>query len=243
MRSFEPRLLAGKAAAGLTPHRPGDPTGTAPASERSTVKRLPDRAAYDAASVHAVLDAGLVGHVGFVSVGRPIVIPMLYGRDGDVLYLHGSVASRLQRTLANGLDVCLTVTIVDGLVMARSAFHHSMNYRSAVVLGRAALVAPADKEAALRAISEHVAPGRWDEVRPPNAVELRQTAVLRLPIEEASVKARGGGPVDDPEDVALPVWAGVLPCAVSWAEAVGEPDLPAGVSVPRSVESRRSKAG
>jgi nitroimidazol reductase NimA-like FMN-containing flavoprotein (pyridoxamine 5'-phosphate oxidase superfamily) len=214
-----------------------------PVSERSRVRRLADRAAYDAESVHAVLDAALVGHVGFVSDGRPVVIPMLYGRDGDVLHLHGSVASRLQRTLADGVDVCLTVTIVDGLVMARSAFHHSMNYRSAVVLGRASLVAPEHKEAALRAISEHVAPGRWSEVRPPNAVELRQTAVLRLPIEEASAKTRRGGPVDDADDLALPVWAGVVPCAVAWGDPVGEADVPAGVAVPASVEARRSKAG
>jgi uncharacterized protein len=216
---------------------------TTPASERSRVRRLPDRAAYDEASIHAVLDAGLVGHVGFVSDGRPVVIPMLYGRDGDELYLHGSVASRLQRTLAGGIDVCLTVTIVDGLVMARSAFHHSMNYRSAVVLGRATAVAPDEKDAALRVITEHLAPGRWSEVRAPSAVELRQTAVLRLPIDEASVKCRRGGPVDDDEDLALPVWAGVVPCGLSWGEPVGAPDVPAGIGVPPSVAARRSKPG
>jgi len=199
---------------------------SAPVSERSRVKRLPDRAAYDAASVHAVLDAAMVGHVGFVSAGRPLVIPMIYGRDGDVLYLHGSVASRLQRTLANGVDVCLTVTVVDGLVLARSAFHHSMNYRSAVVLGRAALVPPDQKTHALRVISEHLVPGRWDEVRPPSAIELKQTSVLRLPIEEASAKARTGGPIDDPDDLALAVWAGVLPCTTTWGEPVPAADLP-----------------
>ncbi len=198
---------------------------TAPVSDRSRVRRLPDRAAYDAAAIHAVLDAGLVGHVGFVAAGRPVVIPMIYGRDGDALYLHGSVASRLQRTLANGIDVCLTVTLVDGLVLARSAFHHSMNYRSAVVLGRAALVRPEEKEHALRVISEHMTPGRWDEVRPPTPVELKQTSVLRLAIEEASAKVRAGGPVDDDDDLGLPVWAGVLPCTVTWGEPVDAADL------------------
>ncbi|HKA03422.1 MAG TPA: pyridoxamine 5'-phosphate oxidase family protein [Acidimicrobiales bacterium] len=198
---------------------------SAPVSERSRVKRLPDRAAYDAASIDAVLDAALVGHVGFVAAGRPVVIPMIYGRDGDVLYLHGSVASRLQRTLANGIDVCLTVTLVDGLVLARSAFHHSMNYRSAVVMGRAVLVRPDEKEHALRVISEHLTPGRWSEVRPPTPVELKQTSVLRLAIEEASAKARTGGPIDDDEDIDLPVWAGVIPCSLTWGDPVDATDL------------------
>jgi len=198
---------------------------SAPASERSRVKRLPDRAAYDAASVHAVLDASMVGHVGFVASGRPLVIPMIYGRDGDVVYLHGSVASRLQRTVASGIDVCLTVTLIDGLVLARSAFHHSMNYRSAVVFGRAALVRPEDKAHALRVISEHLVPDRWEEVRPPTPIELKQTSVLRLPIEEGSVKARTGGPIDDEDDLGLPVWAGVLPCTTTWGEPVEAADL------------------
>jgi nitroimidazol reductase NimA-like FMN-containing flavoprotein (pyridoxamine 5'-phosphate oxidase superfamily) len=213
---------------------------SAPASERSRVKRLPDRAAYDAASIHAVLDAATVGHVGFVSSGRPVVIPMIYGRDGDVVYLHGSVASRLQRSLANGIDVCLTVTLVDGLVLARSAFHHSMNYRSAVVLGRAVLVRPEEKEHALRIVSEHLAPGRWGEVRPPTTGELKQTSVLRLAIEEASVKARAGGPIDDEDDLDLPVWAGVLPCGVAWGDPVDAADLVAPVPPSPSVVARRA---
>ena len=198
---------------------------SAPASELSRVKRLPDRATYDAASIHAVLDAAMVGHVGFVTSGRALVIPMIYGRDGDVVYLHGSVASRLQRTLANGIDVCLTVTLVDGLVLARSAFHHSMNYRSAVVFGRATLVRAEDKAHALRVISEQLAPGRWDEVRPPTPIELKQTSVLRLAIEEGSVKARTGGPIDDEDDLGLPVWAGVLPCTTAWGEPLAAADL------------------
>jgi nitroimidazol reductase NimA-like FMN-containing flavoprotein (pyridoxamine 5'-phosphate oxidase superfamily) len=211
---------------------------TAPVSDHSRVKRLPDRAAYDAPTIHAILDACLVGHVGFVSSGRPVVIPMLYGRDGDVLYLHGSVASRLQRTLANGIDVCLTATVIDGLVMARSAFHHSMNYRSAVVMGRAQLVDADEKARALLMISEHMTPGRWDEVRVPSEVEIRQTSVLRLPIEEASAKTRTGGPIDDEEDLALDVWAGVLPCSLVWGEPVADPGLRDGTPPSPSVLAR-----
>ena len=191
-------------------------------SEAVRVRRRAERGAYDAETVHAVLDAGMVGHVGFVDGGRPIVIPMLYGRDGDVLYLHGSVASRLQRRLATGIDACLTVTHIDGLVLARSVFHHSMNYRSVVVLGRATPVADADKDHALWVITEHLIAGRWEEVRVPTDSERRQTAVLRLPIEEASAKARTGGPIDDDEDLALPVWAGVLPVTAVWG--MPEPD-------------------
>jgi nitroimidazol reductase NimA-like FMN-containing flavoprotein (pyridoxamine 5'-phosphate oxidase superfamily) len=200
-------------------------------SERSRVKRLPDRAAYDADTIHAILDAAPVGHLGFVAGGRPVVIPMLFGRDGDDIYLHGSVASRLQRSVAGGIDVCLTVTLVDGLVLARSAFHHSMNYRSAVLFGRATLVTGDEKDRALRAISEHLVPGRWDEVRPPNNLELRQTSVLRLIVEEASAKSRAGGPVDDEEDLALPVWAGVVPCAPVWGAPEPDALLPAGTPV------------
>jgi uncharacterized protein len=165
---------------------------------------------------------------------------MIYGRDGDVVYLHGSVASRLQRTLANGIDVCLTVTLIDGLVLARSAFHHSMNYRSAVVFGRAALIRPEDKTHAVRVISEHLAPGRWEEVRAPTPIELKQTSVLRLPIEEGSVKARVGGPIDDDADLSLPVWAGVLPCTTAWGEPVAAADLEPALPPSPSVLARRA---
>jgi nitroimidazol reductase NimA-like FMN-containing flavoprotein (pyridoxamine 5'-phosphate oxidase superfamily) len=209
-------------------------------TDATRVKRRPERAAYDADTINTILDAATIGHVGFIADGRPVVIPMLYGRDGDVLYLHGSVASRLQRTLADGIDVCLTVTIVDGLVLARSAFHHSMNYRSAVVMGRATPVAGEEKERALLAISEHVAPGRWDESRRPSPVELRQTAVLRLTIDDASAKSRSGGPIDDEEDVALPVWAGVLPCALAWGEPVPDPQLAPGTPMSPAVMALRS---
>ena len=197
-------------------------------SERSRVKRLPDRGSYDAETIHAILDAAPVGHVGFVASGRPVVIPMLFGRDGDDIFLHGSVASRLLRSMAGGIDVCFTVTLVDGLVLARSAFHHSMNYRSVVLFGRATPVTGDEKKKALFAISEHLVPGRWDEVRAPNDLELRQTSVLRLIVEEASAKARSGGPIDDEEDLALPVWAGVVPCSPVWGEPVPDALLPAG---------------
>jgi nitroimidazol reductase NimA-like FMN-containing flavoprotein (pyridoxamine 5'-phosphate oxidase superfamily) len=209
-----------------------------PRSDASRVRRLPKRAAYDEASIHAVLDASLIGHVGIVAGDRPVVIPMLYGRDGSTVYLHGSVASRLLRSLAGGIDLCLTVTLVDGLVLARSAFHHSMNYRSVVAFGRATLATGDDKLHGLRVISEHLAPGRWDEVREPNDLELRQTAVLRMEILEASAKAREGGPVDDEEDLGLSVWAGVLPCALTWGEPVADTLLPEGRPVSPSVLAR-----
>ncbi len=210
-----------------------------PRSEASRVRRVPGRAAYDEPTIHAILDAGMVGHVGFVASGRPLVIPMLYGRDGGRLFLHGSVASRLLRTLADGIDVCLTVTHIDGLVMARSAFHHSMNYRSVVVLGRATLVDGDAKGHALRVISEHLAPGRWDEARTPNEVELKQTSVLELEIQEASAKIRTGGPIDDEEDLALDLWAGVLPCQTAWGEPIPDALLPAGRPVSPSVLAKQ----
>ncbi|MEO5723855.1 MAG: pyridoxamine 5'-phosphate oxidase family protein [Ilumatobacteraceae bacterium] len=196
-----------------------------PPAEHARVRRHPERGAYDEAAVHAVLDAAIVGHVGFSAGGRVTVIPMLYGRIGSTLYLHGSVASRFQRTLSGGLDVCLTATIVDGLVLARSAFNHSMNYRSVVVFGIAERVDPDDPEhsAALRAISEHLTPGRWDEVREPSDIEIRQTTVLRLKVEQASVKIRSGGPIDEPEDVTLDIWAGVVPVSATWGELVPDP--------------------
>jgi nitroimidazol reductase NimA-like FMN-containing flavoprotein (pyridoxamine 5'-phosphate oxidase superfamily) len=198
-----------------------------PRSEASRVRRVPQRAAYDDATIHAILDAAVIGHVGFVAAGRPVVIPMLYGREGDAVYLHGSVASRLLRSLAGGIEMCLTVTLVDGLVLARSAFHHSMNYRSVVAFGRARALDGAAKEHGLRVISEHLAPGRWEQVRPPTAQELRMTSVLRMPIEEASAKIRTGDPVDDEEDLALAVWAGVVPCALTWGAPIPAANLPA----------------
>lgn len=206
-----------------------------PHSELSRVKRVPERASYDAESVYAILDAAPIGHVGFTAYDRAVVIPMLYGRDGDVLYLHGSVASRLQRVLAGGVPLCLTVTLIDGLVLARSAFHHSMNYRSAVVFGRATPVDGDDKAHGLRVVSEHLLAGRWAESREPNELELRQTSVLRMEIEEASAKVRRGGPIDEPEDYSLPIWAGVIPSALTWATPIAEPDLPEGSAPPAAL--------
>lgn len=194
------------------------------------MRRLPARAAYDAATVYGILDAAHVGHVGFVRQGRPVVIPMLYGRRGDVLYLHGSIASQLQRALAGGTDMCLTATVVDGLVFARSAFHHSMNYRSVVVMATASPVEGEEKLAGLRAIVEHLAPGRFEEVRPPNEHEMRLTSVLRLPIDEASAKIRVGGPVDDVEDLALPIWAGEVPIVQRFEAPHDADDLRGGIA-------------
>jgi nitroimidazol reductase NimA-like FMN-containing flavoprotein (pyridoxamine 5'-phosphate oxidase superfamily) len=182
------------------------------ATERTQVKRLPKRGKYDRETVHAILDSAFVCHAGFIVDGQPFVIPTNFGRSSDTLYLHGSAASRMLRTLSEGVPVCVTVTHVDGIVLARSAFHHSVNYRSVVVLGNAQLVQePAEKMEALRCFTEHVMKGRWDDVRPPTEQELKATTVLALNLQEVSAKVRTGGPNDDEPDYALPVWAGVLP--------------------------------
>jgi nitroimidazol reductase NimA-like FMN-containing flavoprotein (pyridoxamine 5'-phosphate oxidase superfamily) len=186
---------------------------------RTKVKRLAKRAVYDKAAVHAILDEGILCHVGFVREGQPFVIPTLYARSGDAIYFHGSGASRMLRSLAEGIEVCLTVTLVDAYVLARSAFHHSMNYRSVVVLGRARQVSErGEMLEALRLITDHVVPGRWDEVRGPNELEMKQTAVLCLPLAEVSAKVRTGPPADDEEDYALPIWAGIVPIRTSLGE-------------------------
>jgi uncharacterized protein len=179
---------------------------------RTQVKRLPKRGNYDCDTVYQILDTAFVCHVGFSVDAQPYVIPTNYGRSGDTLYLHGSAASRMLKTLSAGVAVCVTVTHVDGLVLARSAFHHSVNYRSVVILGTARLVEdPAEKMEALRIFTDHVMKGRWDDVRQPTEQELKATTVLALPLEEVSAKVRSGGPVDDEADYTLPVWAGVLP--------------------------------
>src|SRR5919198_1050725 len=181
-------------------------------TERTRVRRLPARASYDRGAIHAILDEGLVCHVGFVNDGQPYVLPTAYARVGDALYLHGSAASRMLHGLRDGIPVCATVTLLDGLVLARSAFHHSMNYRSVVILGVATEVTePADRLRALEAIVEHAVPGRWSQVRQPSVHELKATMVLRLPIAEASAKVRGGGPLDAAEDLGWPCWAGHVP--------------------------------
>jgi len=181
-------------------------------TSRTKVRRLSKRAVYDKARVHEILDEGFLCHVGFAVEGQPYVIPTLYARAGELLYMHGSGASRMLKKLAEGVDICLTVTLVDGYVLARSAFHHSINYRSVTVLGRARLVAELEEKlTALQLITDHVVPGRSDEVRGPNELEMRQTVVLALPLEEVSAKVRVGPPVDDEEDYQLPIWAGVVP--------------------------------
>ena len=181
-------------------------------TERSTVKRLPARGVYDRPVIHQILDAGLVCHLGFVVEGQPFVIPTTYVRVGETIYVHGSPASRMLQSLERGIAACLTVTLIDGLVLARSAFHHSINYRSVVVFGTAALVSePEEKTRALKALTDHLIPGRWQEIRQPSAQELKRTLVLAIPIDEASAKIRVGPPIDDEEDYELDVWAGVIP--------------------------------
>jgi uncharacterized protein len=205
-------------------------------TERTTLKRLPKRAEYDRERVYAILDEAFICHVGFVADGQPVVIPTGYGRIGDVLYIHGSAASRMLRTVGEGISVCVTVTLVDGLVLARSAFHHSFNYRSVVVFGKARVVTDTDeKMAALRAFTEQVIPGRWDEAREPNESELKATLVLGLPLQEASAKIRTGPPIDDEEDYRLPIWAGVLPMRLVTGEPIDDEQLQAGVSLPEYV--------
>ena len=183
-----------------------------PRTERTTLKRLPQRGNYQRELINQILDEGFVCHVGFVVENQPFVIPTGYARAGNRMFIHGSQASRMLRTLGQGIEVCVTVTLIDGLVLARSAFHHSMNYRSVVVFGRAAVVDnPDEKLAALRALSDHMIRGRWEDAREPNERELQLTTVLSLPLEEASAKVRTGPPLDDEEDYDLPIWAGVIP--------------------------------
>jgi nitroimidazol reductase NimA-like FMN-containing flavoprotein (pyridoxamine 5'-phosphate oxidase superfamily) len=209
------------------------PIMTFPQTDRTKLKRLPKRGHFDRETVYAILDEGFICHVGFAVDGEPIVIPTGYARVDDKLYIHGSQASRMLRSLAGGLDACVTVTIVDGLVLARSAFHHSMNYRSVLVFGRATVVDdPKEKYDALLALSEHIVRGRWADVREPNEQEMKQTTVLCLPIEEASAKIRTGPPLDDEEDYALPMWAGVVPLKLVAGEPVDDPRLPPEVPVP-----------
>ncbi len=191
---------------------------------RTRVVREPDRASYDREAVYRILDEGFLCHAGFSVDGQPFVIPTSYGRKDANLYIHGSAASRMLRQMKDGVPVCVTVTLLDGLVLARSIFNHSMNYRSVVVLGKAVLVEdPAEKLEALRVLSEHILPGRWDEVREPNERELKATSVLSLPIEEFSAKVRTGPPIDDAEDYSFRTWAGVIPLEMKAGEPVDDP--------------------
>jgi nitroimidazol reductase NimA-like FMN-containing flavoprotein (pyridoxamine 5'-phosphate oxidase superfamily) len=203
-------------------------------TERTTVKRLPARGSYDRKVVHQILDEGMICHLGFVVDAQPFVIPTIYVRVDETIYVHGSPASRMLRTLEQGVPACVTVTHVDGLVLARSAFHHSMNYRSVVVLGTATVVEdPGKKNDVLQALTDHLIRGRWEEIRHPTADELRRTLVLAIPIEEASAKIRIGPPLDDEDDYALPVWAGVLPLKLVPSDPVADPRLPREIAAPR----------
>ena len=202
-------------------------------SARTRVVREPQRAVYDRTAAYEILDEGFICHVGFASDDQPYVIPTSYGRSGDVLYIHGSSASRMLRHATSGAPVCVTVTLLDGLVLARSIFNHSMNYRSIVILGTAQEISNREEKlAALRAMSDHILPGRWNEVRPPSEQELKATTILRLPIEEFSAKVRQGPPIDDEEDYSFPTWAGVIPLNLIAGEAVGDERLSPGVGVP-----------
>jgi hypothetical protein len=205
--------------------------------------RRPDRGGYERDAVYAILDEALVAHVGFVQDGRPVVVPMVYGRDGDRLYIHGAKAARFAKAMAPGVPVCITVTLTDGIVVARSAFHCSMNYRSAVIHGTARLVTdPAEAERAVAAVTDHLLPGRWAESRPMTAKELRATAVLRVEIDAASMKSRIGAPIDDEDDYALPIWGGVIPLRQEAGRPEADERLLAGVETPASVKARSMRA-
>ena len=203
-------------------------------TSRTRVVREPDRAVYEREDIYRILDEGFLCHVGFSVDGQPFVIPTSYGRKDANLYIHGSAASRMLRQMKDGVPVCVTVTLLDGLVLARSIFNHSMNYRSVVVLGKAMLVDdPEEKLEALRILSEHIIPGRWNDIRQPNDRELKATSVLRLPIEEFSAKVRQGPAIDDEEDYSFPTWAGVVPIEMT----VGEPIPDSRLVPPRDVPS------
>jgi nitroimidazol reductase NimA-like FMN-containing flavoprotein (pyridoxamine 5'-phosphate oxidase superfamily) len=202
-------------------------------TSRTQVKRLPERGVYDRSTIDAILDEALICHVGFVHDGAPVVIPTIHARVGDTLYFHGSPASRMLRTMKAGDQVCVNVTLVDGLVVARAAFNNSMNYRSVVVFGEARVVEdPGEKRMALEAVTEHVLPGRWADSRPMTEKEYKGTLIVAVPLDESSAKVRTGPPGDDDEDYDLPIWAGVLPIAVVPGEPEDDPQLRVDVSVP-----------
>jgi uncharacterized protein len=206
-------------------------------TERTKVKRHAERGVYDRDEIYSVLDQAFICHLGFVANGQPYVIPTVYGRCGDLIYIHGSVASRTIHSLAEGIDACATVTLVDGFVLARSAFRHSVNYRSVVILGTARLVTdPQEKIEGLRCFTNHVIPGRWEEVRPPDNTEMIRTSVLSLPLDEVSAKVRSGPPLDLEDDYAWPVWAGVVPVQTAVGEPIPDAHVLPGIS---AVDKRR----
>ncbi|UII34950.1 pyridoxamine 5'-phosphate oxidase family protein [Fulvivirga ulvae] len=202
---------------------------------RNKVKRVPERGHYDKSTVYEILDAGFLCHISFVVDGRPMIIPTFYGREGNQLYIHGATTSRMIKNLKEGVPMTLAVSHVDGLVLARSAFHHSMNYRSVVVFGTARVVADEDKDHALYVMSEHLIEGRWQEVRPPNANELKATTVLAIEMEQASAKIRTGPPKDDKEDYDLDIWAGVVPLGMGIGSPVKDDLLKPNVKISDSV--------
>jgi nitroimidazol reductase NimA-like FMN-containing flavoprotein (pyridoxamine 5'-phosphate oxidase superfamily) len=211
-------------------------------TDRTRHRRLAERGSFDVDLINAIVDEALTCHVGFALDGRPVVVPTIHARVGDQLYIHGAVANHMLRTLADGLEACVTITLIDGLVLARSAFHHSMNYRSVMVFGTARRVDETqEKRAAFAALVEHVVPGRTADARPPTDNEMRKTLVLALPISEASAKVRTGGPVDDDEDLALPVWAGVVPCRLVFGDPTAEPEIDG--PAPDYVRAYRSRDG
>jgi uncharacterized protein len=213
-------------------------------TERTRVVREPHRGSFDRGTIYKILDEGFVCHVGFTVEGQPYVIPTMFARVGDAIYFHGSAASRMLRGLSGGLAVCVTVTLIDGLVLARSVFNHSMNYRSVMALGKATLVGEAEQKiAALRAFTEKILPGRWDEARQPNEKELKATSILRLALSEVSAKMRTGDVQDDEEDYALPVWAGVLPIRLAASEPIRDGRCDARLAVPAAVANFDKRLG
>jgi uncharacterized protein len=207
-------------------------------TERTRIYRKPGRGSYDRDLVHSILDEALTCHVGFVADGQPFVIPTIHARDGETLYLHGAKGNRMLNSLIDGTPCCVTVTLIDDLVLARAALHHSLNYRSVMVLGEAHEVTdPAEKERALHTVVEHIAPGRADEIRGADETDLRSTRVLSIPIEEASAKVRTGPPIDEEADLELPHWAGQLPLTQGTAEPIPAPDLAGDPAIPDSIKS------
>jgi hypothetical protein len=216
-------------------------TNAGPVSDRVRLRRRRERGSHDRETIEAILDEALIAHLAIViGDGQPVAIPTLHAREGDIVYCHGASAGRTMRAMAGGTPACLTVSLIDGLVLARSAMHHSANYRSAIILGRArAVEEPEEKRAAFRSIVERIVPGRWGEVRPPTDNEMRATTVVALDIEEASAKIRSGPPLDDEEDYALGAWAGVIPLTLGIGEPQPDPLLRAGIEVPEHVSAYR----
>ena len=213
-------------------------------SERTRIVREPQRAVYDREAIYKILDEGFVCHVGFTADGQTYVIPTMYARVDGAIYFHGSAASRMLRGVGSGLNVCVTVTLADGLVLARSVFNHSMNYRSVVALGTAVIVEERDEKLdALRAFTERILPGRWNDARQPNEKELKATSILRLPLTEVSAKVRVGGVEDDTEDYALRVWAGIVPLRLVADEPVRDERCEAAIPTPEYAEKFRSRIG